>query len=83
MAKRMTVVFDDEELYTALKVEAARRHVHAKDIVAVAIQEWFELQEDLEDLPIIRERVESYDREGGIPQEDVMRELGLGREPSG
>ena len=25
MSKRMTVVFDDEDLYTALKVEAVRR----------------------------------------------------------
>ena len=33
MSKRMTVVFDDEGLYTALKVEAARNGQHAKDIV--------------------------------------------------
>ena len=80
MAKRMTVVFDDEELYTALKVEAARRHVPAKDIVAEALREWMELQEDLGDLPVYKERLAAYDREGGIPHEQVMKELGLERE---
>lgn len=77
MGRRMTVVFDDEELYTALKVEAARRHVPAKDIVAEALREWLDLQEDLEDLPIIKERLASYEREGGVPLDDVLRERGL------
>ncbi len=78
MAKRMTVVFDDEELYTALKVEAARRHVPAKDIVAEALQQWIQLQEDLEDIRIAEERIAEYERTGeSIPHEEVMRELGL------
>jgi predicted transcriptional regulator len=78
MAKRMTVVFDDEELYTALKVEAARRHVPAKDIVAEALREWIQLQEDLEDRQIAEERIAEYERTGeSIPHEEVMRELGL------
>ena len=38
MTKRMTIVFDDEGLYTALKVEAARTHRPAKDIVATALE---------------------------------------------
>lgn len=80
MAKRMTIVFDDEELYTALKVEAARRHVPAKDIVAEALREWMELQEDLEDTRVAEERLAEYDRTGeSIPHEEVMRELGLSR----
>jgi len=77
MAKRMTVVFDDEELYTSVKVEAARRHVPAKDLVAAAVREWLELQEDLEDLEALREGSEEYEREGGIDLEDVLKERGL------
>ena len=78
MAKRMTVVFDDEELYTAIKVEAARRHVPAKDIVADAVREWLELQEDLEDVRIAEERIAEYERTGeAVPLDEVMRELGL------
>jgi len=42
MSRRMTIVFDDEVLYTALKVEAARTHRPAKDIVAEALHFLFE-----------------------------------------
>ena len=42
MAKRMTVLFDGKELYTELKVVAARTGRHAKDIVAEAVREWLE-----------------------------------------
>ena len=80
MAKRMTVVFDDEDLYTAVKVEAARRHVAAKDIVSAALREWLDLQEDIEDAPIFNERLAAYKREGGIPHDEVVRKLGLERE---
>ncbi|HET9477660.1 MAG TPA: hypothetical protein VFP63_09245 [Dehalococcoidia bacterium] len=80
MAKRMTVVFDDEELYTALKVEAARRHVPARNIVEEAVREWMELQEDLEDRAVYEERMADYELKGGIPHEQVMKELGLERE---
>ena len=46
MSKRMTIVFDDEELYTELKVAAVRSGLHAKDIVAEAVREWLETKED-------------------------------------
>lgn len=48
MSKRMTVIFEDEELYMALKIEAVRRGLPAKDIVSEAVREWLETQEDLE-----------------------------------
>ena len=48
MSKRMTVIFEDEALYTALKVEAARKGRYAKDIVAEAVREWLEAREDEE-----------------------------------
>lgn len=38
----MTIVFDDENLYTTLKVEAARNHRPAKDIVSTALELYFE-----------------------------------------
>ena len=77
MARRMTVVFDDEELYTSVKVEAARRHVPAKDLVAEALREWLELQEDREDLVALREGSAEIEREGGIDLEEVLKERGL------
>ena len=48
MSKRMTVVFEDEALYTALKVEAARMGRRAKDIVAEAVRHRPEAREDEE-----------------------------------
>ncbi|MBM2826486.1 MAG: hypothetical protein HW403_550 [Dehalococcoidia bacterium] len=77
MARRMTIVFDDEELYTAIKVEAARTHRPAKEIVAEAVRQWLEGQEDVEDIAISQERMAAYRREGGIPLEEVLRERGL------
>ena len=79
MARRMTVIFDDDELYAALKAEAVRQRRPAKDIVAEAVREWLELQEDREDLAVAQERLEAYQREGGIPHEEVMEKLGLTR----
>jgi hypothetical protein len=71
----MTVVFHDEDLYTDLKVEAARRHTPASDIVAAAVREWLEQQEDAELLPIIQESRREYEAKGGIPWEEVRGKL--------
>jgi hypothetical protein len=54
MSKRMTVVFKDENTYTHLKVEAAKRNINASDIVSEAVVEWIESQEDLELSPLIK-----------------------------
>ena len=54
MSKRMTVVFKDENIYTHLKVEAAKRNINASDIVSEAVVEWIESQEDLELSPLIK-----------------------------
>ena len=66
MPKRMTVVFDDEALYRALKVEAARRGCHAKDIVAQAVQEWIQSRADEELQEELREARAEWERDGGI-----------------
>ena len=54
MSRRMTVVFHDEELYTWLKVEAARRHRPASDIIAEAVQQWLERNGVLVEVPVKR-----------------------------
>lgn len=75
MTKRMTVVFHDEELYTTLKVEAARRHQPASDIVAEAVNEWLERRENALLLPIIREAQEEYRRKGGRSWDETRKDL--------
>ena len=77
MTRRMTIVFDDEELYTALKVEAARTHRPAKDLVAVALQLMFEATVDEHDTILMRARMKGYARQGGTPVERILEELGL------
>ena len=77
MAKRMTVVFDDEELYLAVKIEAVRRGVPAKDLISEAVKEWLETQEDLELAKELEASREEYQREGGIEAGAFFRQLGL------
>ena len=75
MPKRMTVVFDDVELYTAVKVEAARRGCHAKDIIAAAVREWLEARED-EELHLALEQARAeWVEQGGIEAGEFFRQL--------
>ena len=80
MAKRMTVVFDDVDLYTTLKVEAARGHCPAKDIVAAALEMYFEATPEEHDAIITRARAKRYTKQQSGPAvERVLEELGLRR----
>jgi len=76
MSRRMTVVFHDEDLYTTLKVEAARRHMPASDIIADAVREWLESREDAELLPVIEAARTEWKQKGGRPWSGVEKELG-------
>lgn len=71
MPKRMTVVFDDEDLYTALKVEAARTGRHAKDIVAEALHEWLATQED----KALKEARREWQQLGGMEAGEFFRQV--------
>ena len=62
MSKRMTVIFDDEGLYTALKVAAARNGEPAQEIVTQAVREWLEDEELRAELEEARRE---WEREGG------------------
>ena len=73
--KRMTVIFEDEALYTAVKVEAARRNRPLKDIVTEALREWLEAQEDAELLPAIEEAQAEWKEKGGTEAGEFFRQL--------
>ena len=75
MTKKMTVVFHDEELYTELKVQAARRHTAASEIIADAVREWLESQEDAELLPTIEAARTEWKEKGGRPWDEVEHEV--------
>jgi len=74
--RRMTIVFDDEQLYTHLKVEAARSHRPAKDIVARALELYFEATGD--EYEVIMRRVSARNgRSEGVGR--VLEQLGIRR----
>lgn len=64
--KRMTLLFEDEELYTAVKVEAARRNRPLKDLVTEVLREWLAAQEDAEWLPAIEAARAEWRAQGGV-----------------
>ena len=72
--KKLTVMLDDE-LYRATKVEAARQGKPVKDLVAEALHEWLEIQEDLELLPLVEEARREYEEKGGIELDEAFRRL--------
>ena len=75
MSRKMTVVFHNENLYTYLKVEAARRHMPASEIIADAVSEWLESREDAELLPVIDSARTEWKEKGGRPWSEAEREL--------
>jgi hypothetical protein len=75
MKRKMTVVFQDEELYTRLKIEAVKRHIAASDIVASAVREWLESREDAELLPAIEEARNEWKEKGGRSWSDIERDM--------
>ena len=75
MSRKMTVVFHNEELYTYLKVEAARRHMPASEIIAEAVSEWLESREDAELLPVIEAARTEWKEKGGRLWSEVEREI--------
>ena len=78
MSKRMTVIFEDEGLYTALKVEAARKGRYAKDIVAEAVREWLAAREDEELRAGLEEARQEWERQGGAEAGEFFSDLKAG-----
>ena len=75
MSRKMTVVFHNEDLYTYLKVEAARRHMPASEIIAEAVTEWLESREDAELLPVIEAARTEWKEKGGRLWSEVEQEI--------
>ncbi len=62
----MKATFDlDQELYRAIKVEAARHDRSVKDVVEEALSAWLEATEDAEDIADSAAAIEEYERDGG------------------
>ena len=70
--KRMTVVFDEDELYTAVKVAAAKRDCNLKELIPQILKEWLESQEDAELLHLVAEARTEYEAKGGVEVGDFF-----------
>ena len=73
--KKVTVVFEDDGLYTAMKVQAARMNRPLKALVAEALEAWLEVQEEAEDAVLARESLAEYREKGGVAWEEVKAEM--------
>lgn len=62
MKRKMTLVFNDEDLYTRLKIEAIKQRTTASEIVSAAVREWLESCEDAALAPLVREAREEYQK---------------------
>ena len=77
--KKLTVMLEDD-LYRAVKVEAARHDQALRELVSVALAEWLEILEDRELGALADEAMAEYQAKGGIPLEEVFPELKTGDE---
>ena len=82
MGKKITVEFKDTAVYKDLQEISRLMKEPPEELLERAFKEWVQLREDLEDLKAARAAIEEYEREGGIPLEQVMEERGLEPEPT-
>jgi plasmid stability protein len=78
-AGAMKVTVDlDQELYRAVKVEAARADRSVRDVLADAISAWLERVESDEDRASAEEALLEYRRDGGVAAADFFEHLAAG-----
>ncbi|MEA2673352.1 MAG: ParG [Chloroflexota bacterium] len=67
----MKATFDvDDDLYRAVKVEAARSDRSVRDIVEEALEQWLTRAEEAEDRASAAIALEEYQRDGGAAADD-------------
>lgn len=70
----------DDELYQEYEVAAKDAGRSTDEFIALALQDWLvELQDDIQ---AANEGVAEYDRRGGVPHEQIGRELATRRKRS-
>ena len=65
----------DDQLYRAIKVEAARSDRPIREIVEEALERWLEATEDAEDVEASDAAMAEYRRDGGIDAREVFGTL--------
>jgi len=73
--RKITVILDNDELYTALKIQAAKTNRRIKEIITEALEDWLQFQEDAEDAAFAKEAMAEAGE--NIPWEQVKQEMRL------
>ena len=72
----MKATFDlDDELYRAIRVEAARTDRPVREVVAEALEAWLAQAEDAEDRRSAADALAEYRRDGGAAAEEWFGRL--------
>ena len=65
----------DDELYRAIKVEAAHSDRPLREIVEEALERWLQAVEDAEDIVASDAAMAEYNKDGGIDAREVFGHL--------
>lgn len=65
----------NDELYRAIRVEAARSDRPVREIVEEALEQWLHSVEDAEDITASEAAMAEYTRDGGIDAREVFGHL--------
>jgi plasmid stability protein len=68
-------IYVTDELYRAVKVEAARSDRSVREIVDEALEAWLEAAETREDLASAKDALDEYRRDGGASAESFFGSL--------
>ena len=71
--KKVTLVLEDEDLYEALKLFAARDGRTLRQVISEALEQWVEAKEDAEDAAFAREAKKEQGK--NISWEQVKSEM--------
>jgi predicted DNA-binding protein len=72
MADMKTTLDINDELYRAIKVEAARSDRPVREIVEEALERWLEALENAEDVAASDAAMAEYDKDGGIDAREAF-----------
>ena len=72
---KVTIDLSDEQLYRAIKVEAARSGRAVREIVEEALAEWLARREEAEDAASAQVALAEYARDGGTAAEGFFASL--------
>jgi hypothetical protein len=65
----------NDELYRAIKVEAARSDRPVREIIEEALERWLEAIEEAEDIAASEAAMAEYDQDGGIDAREAFGRL--------